>query len=246
MSSFSACDGMRIALGSETGPPGHCRPSTAERRTDRSGNLPVARDSTRSRRPARAFGASRACEMRHDHAFNPFVCDAGGGSGTGVHRQGQGRQDRRAPTDPQIAAIVVAANSVDIDAGKFASGKTHNDDVKKFADLMVTDHTAVNKSAGDLCAELGVTPEEDATSKSLRAGGVANVKKLKKLSGEKFDKAYVDHEVDYHVAVLKEIDDVLIPNAQNADLKALIVKVRPAIAAHLEHAQNLQKALASK
>src|SRR3569833_3456216 len=53
-------------------------------------------------------------------------------------------------TDPQIAAIVVAANQVDIDAGNLAIKKTKNAEVKKFAQLMGTDHTAVNKGAVEL------------------------------------------------------------------------------------------------
>ncbi len=147
------------------------------------------------------------------------------------------------PTDPQIAAIVVTANSVDIDAAKFAKTKTKNADVKKFAELMITDHSAVNKSAGDLCKKLGVKPEDNDTSKSLKAGGDKNIANLKKLKGAAFDQAYVDNEVTYHQAVLDAIDKVLIPNAKNEELKALIVKVRPAIDAHLGHAKELQAQL---
>jgi putative membrane protein len=40
--------------------------------------------------------------------------------------------------------------------------------------------------------------------------------------------------------VIDEIDNSLIPNAQNAELKALLVKVRPAFVEHLEHAKKLQ------
>ena len=70
--------------------------------------------------------------------------------------------------------------------------------------------------------------------------------KLKKLKGAAFDRAYVDHEVAYHEQVLGAIDKVLIPSAQNAELKGLIEKVRPAIAAHLDHANMLQESLAKK
>ena len=78
------------------------------------------------------------------------------------------------PTDPQIAAIVVAANQVDIDAGNLAIKKTKNPEVKKFAELMVTDHTAVNKGAVELVTKLKVTPEETDASKGLVAGGADN------------------------------------------------------------------------
>lgn len=144
------------------------------------------------------------------------------------------------PTDPQIAAIVVTANAVDVEAGKLAKGKTKNAEVKKFAEQMVTDHTAVNKSAADLVAKLKVTPEENDTSKSLKKGGDDNLAKLKGLKGKDFDKAYVDNEVAYHQAVIDALDKTLIPSAQNAELKALLVKVRPAFIAHLEHAKHIQ------
>jgi len=88
-----------------------------------------------------------------------------------------------------------------------------------------------------------VKPEDNATSQSLKSGGDANVKKLKGLKGDAFDKAYVDQEVAYHQAVLDAIDKVLIPNAQNAELKALITKVRPAIDGHLQHAKMMQASL---
>lgn len=147
------------------------------------------------------------------------------------------------PTDPQIAAIVVTANQVDIDAGKLALTKTKSPDVKKFAQLMITDHSGVNKSAVALVTKLHVTPEPNPTSQSLQKGGDENLATLKKLSGSAFDKAYVDHEVAYHQAVLDAVDNTLIPSAQNAELKALLVKVRPAFVAHLEHAKKLQSEL---
>ena len=147
------------------------------------------------------------------------------------------------PTDPQIAAIVVTANQVDIDVGKLAKSTTHAKDVKQFAQLMITDHTAVNKSAVALVQKLKVTPENDATSDSLKKGGDENLANLKKLKGKTFDRAYVDHEVTYHEAVIDALDKTLIPNAKNDELKALLVKVRPAFIAHLEHAKHLQGSL---
>jgi putative membrane protein len=154
-------------------------------------------------------------------------------------------QDKPAagPSDPQIAGIVVAANQIDIDAGKVAKSRSKNKEVKAFAQQMITDHTAVNKQAGALVKKLGVKPEESDTSKSLRSGAKENLAKLKKLKGAEFNKAYVDHEVDYHQQVLDAIDKVLIPSAKNAELKDLITKVRPAIAAHLEHAKMIQSSL---
>jgi putative membrane protein len=142
--------------------------------------------------------------------------------------------------DAQIASIVVTANQVDIDAGKLAASQATRDAVKAFARLMVTDHTGVNKSAIDLAAKLKVTPQDNPTSQSLKAGGEANLARLKNLKGAAFDNAYVDQEVTYHQQVIDALDKTLIPNATNEELKALLVKVRPAFVAHLEHAKRLQ------
>jgi len=143
--------------------------------------------------------------------------------------------------DAQIAAVAVAANQVDVDAGKLALNKAKNGEVKKFAQTMVTDHSGAIKAASDLVGKLKVTPQENDTSKALVKGGQDARAKLSALSGDAFDKAYIDNEVGYHETVVKALDDTLIPNAQNAELKALLTKVRGVAAAHLEHAKQLQK-----
>lgn len=147
------------------------------------------------------------------------------------------------PNDAQIAGIVVAANTVDVDAGELAEKRSEDDEVRKFARQMVTDHTGVNEQANALVKKLKVTPEESDISNSLKKDGDANIRKLKALKGKAFDKAYIDNEVIYHQAVIDALDKTLIPNATNPELKATLVKVRPAFVAHLEHARHIQGSL---
>lgn len=152
----------------------------------------------------------------------------------------------QAPNDAQIASIVVTANQVDINAGKLGESMGHSKEVKAFAKQMVTDHTGVNKQAVALVTKLKVTPEDNPTSQSLKAEGEANIASLKKLKGAAFDTAYIDNEVKYHEQVIDAIDKTLIPSAQNAELKALLVAVKPAFVGHLEHAKMIQTELAKK
>jgi len=146
--------------------------------------------------------------------------------------------------DAQIAQIVLTANQVDIEAGQVADARANNVDVKAFGKMMVVDHTAVNKQAMELTTKLKLTPQDNPTSQSLKMGGETNVTNLKTLSGALFDKAYIAHEVEYHQAVIETLNKMLIPSTQNAELKALIVKVTPAFVAHLEKAKQIQAALA--
>src|SRR6185437_5194936 len=94
------------------------------------------------------------------------------------------------PTDPQIAHIAYTAGDIDIKAAKLALEKSHNKDVRAFADDMVRDHQAVNDKALALVKKLNVTPEDNGTSKSLTEQADGKRAELSKLSGAAFDKAY--------------------------------------------------------
>jgi putative membrane protein len=149
------------------------------------------------------------------------------------------------PNDAQIAHIAVTANSIDSAAGVLAQSKAQSKAVKDFAQTMITDHTQVNKQAVALATKLGVTPEDNDVSRELNAGAQQSQSELQAKSGADFDSAYIDHEVAYHQAVLDALDKTHIPDAQNAELKGRLTKVRPAIAAHLDRAKGIQKSLTS-
>src|SRR5450432_542759 len=85
------------------------------------------------------------------------------------------------PTDQQIAHIAYTAGVIDIAAAKLALKKSKNHDVREFAQEMARDHEAVNKQALALVKKLGVTPEDNATSKALSAGAATEAKTLEAL-----------------------------------------------------------------
>src|SRR6478752_5075997 len=146
-------------------------------------------------------------------------------------------------SDPEVAHVAVTANSIDVDLAKLAQSRTGNPDVKQFAATMITDHSAVNAQATALATKLGVTPKDNAVSQSLLKGAAEARAAIEPLKGKAFDKAYIDREVAYHEAVIDALDKVLVPNTSNAELKKLLVDVRPAFEAHLAHAKKLQGAL---
>ena len=145
--------------------------------------------------------------------------------------------------DPEVAHVAVTANSIDIDLAKLAKSSSGNPDVKQFASTMITDHSAVNAQASALATKLGVTPKGNEVSRSLLKGATEARATIEPLKGKHFDRAYIDREVAYHQAVLDALDHLLIPTTENAELKQLLVDVRPAFAAHLEHAKKLQGVL---
>ena len=147
-------------------------------------------------------------------------------------------------TDPEIAHIVVTANAIDSTFGELALTKAQSQEVKDFAQTMITDHGAVNQQAVELAQRLGVTPQENDVSRQLQAAAEQARTGMMDLSGAAFDSAYIAREVQYHQAVLDALDQTLVPGAQNAELRGLLETVRPAFVAHLERAQRIQGTLA--
>lgn len=152
-------------------------------------------------------------------------------------------QDAPELSDPEIAHIAVTANQIDVDYGKLALEKTQDPEARKFAQTMINDHENIINQASALVQKLGVTPEDNAVSKSLIDQQNETMEKLKGLDGEAFAKAYIDNEVAYHDAVIGAVKSLLIPQSQNADLKETLTKVMPLLEHHLEMAQMAQKNL---
>jgi putative membrane protein len=147
------------------------------------------------------------------------------------------------PTDPQIAHIAYTAGVLDVAAAKQAIATSKNKDVVAFANDMVRDHEAVNKQALDLCKKLNVTPEDNDTSKALTKAADAKRAELAKLSGAAFDKAYIDNEVAYHKTVDAALQNTLIPNAKNAELKSLLQTGLKLFQGHEQHAEHVASML---
>lgn len=144
-------------------------------------------------------------------------------------------------SDPEIAHVAVTANQIDISYAGIAIEKSKDADVMNFAQTMARDHKAVIDRATALVKKLGVTPADNAVSKKLSADAENTKKSLAAKSGKAFRDAYINNEVAYYKAVIAAVETLLIPQARNAELKQLLQDVVPALKAHLEHAEMIQK-----
>jgi putative membrane protein len=155
----------------------------------------------------------------------------GGPSGVG--------NDRAMLTDEQIAAITNDANSAEIEQAQLAVSKAKDPRIKDFAAMMIKHHTeAKNKQA-----KLGLKTAASPKSAKLEKDAQDTLSKLKSATGKDFDVEYIDAQVDEHQTVARTIERDLMPNAQNADLKAYLADIKPTVEAHLEKAKALQRTL---
>jgi putative membrane protein len=111
---------------------------------------------------------------------------------------------------------------------------------------MAQDHGSANQQVNQLAQRLGIAHEESDASRQLQTEADQHAQALGGRSGAEFDRAYIDHEVQMHQQVLDAIDQQLVPNAQNAELRQLLETIRPTIQSHLDQARQIQAALGSQ
>jgi putative membrane protein len=143
-------------------------------------------------------------------------------------------------TDANIVAILDAANMSDSTWGAIAATKGTSKDVREFGKTMMRDHHALRKAGQDLAKKLGVTPQPPADDNSQQTLQSTSDMLNGTAKGKDFDKAYIDHEVDYHKQVLETATKAMAA-AQNSELKNLIQKAAPNLQAHLNAAEAIQK-----
>ena len=142
------------------------------------------------------------------------------------------------PDDPTIVAIFDAANTWDIETGQLAVARGSTKAVRDLGAMLVNDHKTVRQQGRDLAKSLKVTPTPPKDF-ALAKDHAAAMTKLRKLHGKAFDRAFLEHEVSYHKAVIDAMTNTLLPATQNAKLKDLEQKVAPAFTAHMQKAQSL-------
>jgi putative membrane protein len=148
-------------------------------------------------------------------------------------------QRTAALTDPQIASIAYTAGVIDIENARLALEKSQNPAIRAFARDMVRDHTAVNQKVVALIKRLHIVPQNSPASQSL-ARQADNVRtQLAALSGQAFDRAYIDNEIAYHKTVDSALKTRLIPDARNPQLKRLLATGLKIFEGHEKHAEEI-------
>jgi putative membrane protein len=131
--------------------------------------------------------------------------------------------------------VLNAINEHEVAAGQQALSKNVPDDVAKFAQMMVDEHSK-NR---DQTNRFGPNAD-DAKATAQRAKGKTELDTLGKQSGDAYVKAYVDAMVKGHTEALAALDNQLIPAAVDPAVKTHLTDTRAAVAKHLESAKQLQ------
>lgn len=144
--------------------------------------------------------------------------------------------------DSQIDAILTEVNRSEIELGKKAMHEATHPRVKRFAALVVKQHSILQTELDKVAHQLALSPEASSLLSQLESDAEATRQNLGSLHGADFDTAYIDSQVKALQRVLGELNNRLLPQATR--LKSLVTNsARPLIEEHLLKAQRIQKAL---
>lgn len=145
-----------------------------------------------------------------------------------------------APSDGEIVEILKTANDSEIDAAKLAKKRAENPEVKDYAQMMLDQHEMTNKQSKKISKEENIKKKSNDMAKALKDESKTKISDLKKKKGTEFDRSYMEQQVTMHQQLLNELDQTLIPSAQNIGLKTFLQSTRDHIQEHLTKAQSIQ------
>ena len=146
-------------------------------------------------------------------------------------------QDRL--NDLEMAHVAVTASNIDIAYAHLALALSENPEIRRFAETMIRDHTAVNAKVFELAERLGVTAQDNAMSRQLLKDAARIKDELSRLRGAEFDRRYAANELAYHRTVNGVVQDVFLPNLQNAEVKEAFAGALALFRGHERHAERL-------
>ena len=192
----------------------------------------------------------RHLSLRPTHlAWLPLVCALACHHGpAGATAAASERATDVAPSsisEGNVIAIILAANNTDLSYARLVPARARSSDVKAFAQRMLTDHTFLNTRVNEIALAHGITAEDNAISLDFRDHSAARRDILRDLDGPKFDSTYAANEVEYHTELLAAIDKVLVPASRTPELRTFVVNLKPAVSAHLAHAEQMRAAVAA-
>ena len=128
----------------------------------------------------------------------------------------------------------------EVEMGKLGQQNGASDEVKKFGEKMVQDHSKANDELKQLASSKGVTLPAAMDKKQQH-----DRDKLAKMSGAKFDREYMEHMVKDHKKDVKEFQKAS-KESKDADLKAFAAKTLSVIEGHLQLADRTYDAVKGK
>ena len=141
-------------------------------------------------------------------------------------------------TEQQFATHVAQANMAEVALGKLAQEKAQRDDIKKFAQKMVDEHSKAEQDLEGIASKNNLTLPQDMSPQQKTQHD-----RLSKLSGPEFDRNYIRLMIMDHTRVGNALQQESHKVSANSDLKDYATRMYPSVSDHLTMAKAIAGAL---
>ena len=145
---------------------------------------------------------------------------------------------KAAVPDAQFVTRAAQGNMAEVNLGKLAAEKSQNDDVKKFGQMMVDDHSKAEQDLEGVASKNSWTVPKDVSAQQK-----AEQRRLEKLSGAAFDRAYIQMMVKDHTTDVAEFKNEAASTSANPDLKDFATRTYPTLDNHLTRIKAIHDAM---
>lgn len=189
-----------------------------------------------------------ACQQRAaaDYDTSMVSFDTGTASRGNDNRSRQDHNDTAAkePSSPDgdVLGSFIAINQDGVEDGRLATQQGSTQAVRDLGKTFARDHDDLIQRARQLGTKLSVTPAANASDPTAQIHAAA-VADLRGKSGKEFDRAFLQHEIDFHQAAINALNNTMLPNATNAEIKTFLQQAIPTYQAHQQGAQDLRAKL---
>lgn len=157
-------------------------------------------------------------------------------AGNGANVTGNSAARLTAESHEDFMHEAAQGGMAEVEMGKLAAQKAQNAEVKKFGQMMVTDHTKANEELKGIATKKSVPLPSDTGSHK------ASIDKLNSLSGAEFDRAYVELMVADHAKTINLFQSQA-DRGTDPEVKAFAAKTLPTLKKHAETIQAIQDKL---
>lgn len=186
-----------------------------------------------------------ACREREDADVDTSTVPFDTGMAAASATQ-KGPRDTSVPApatpDGEVLGSFIAANQHEVEHSRAGSQQGSTQTIRDLAKGFARDHDDLVQRARELATKQSITATAP-TGDPLGLPHGNTVTALKGKSGADFDRAYLQHEIEYHQALIKAINTDWLPKAANQELKTFLQQALPAWQAHLKAAQDLSAKL---
>lgn len=182
-----------------------------------------------------------ACRQRDEADVDTSTVPFDTGMAAGTAKKGPSDTSAPAPATPDgvVLGSFIVANQHEVEHSGLGSRQGSTQAIRDLGRGFARDHDDLVQRARELATKQSITVTQPSGDPLAQPHG-ETMTSLKAKSGVEFDRAYLQHEIEYLQALINTINTDWLAKAANQELKTFLQQSIPAFQAHLKGAQDLR------